>query len=139
MAETSLWAYLKKGMKEYWNHATRVENVISKGMADVSYYHGGNGWIELKEVKKLPARATTGVKLGQWHDLCQRHFLIKRCGWLLIRVNYPNRCYLLFDCRSLPPDEKPLWTWTELQDNAIYVWRNRIDFMELQIKLGYPE
>jgi len=139
MAESSLWSYLKKGMKEYWAHAIRVECMINKGVADVSYYHGGNGWIELKEVHKLPTRGTTGVKLGHWHDLHQRYFLIKRHGFLLIRVNYPKRCYLIFDCHNLPPDEKPLWTWTKLQDNARIIWVNRINFLELSTMLGYPE
>jgi hypothetical protein len=139
MAEKSVWAYLKKGMKPYWGHAQRHECMINKGVADVSYYYEGNGWIELKEVKKAPARATTGVKLGRWHDLAQRHFLIKRHGFLFIRVNYPDRVYMLFTHDNLPPDEKPLWTYPEMLHNAAQVWGNRVDWDELDYFLKAPE
>lgn len=130
MAEKSLWSYLKGGMRPYWEHGMRVECMLNKGVADVSYMYGGNGWIELKEVKKLPTRETTGVKLGRWHDLAQRHFLIKRHGFLFIRVNYPSRYYLLFRHTNLPPDEKPLWTWDNLYRNAHRVWINRVDWQD---------
>lgn len=142
MAETSLWAYLKKGMKGKWSHARRHEDSVSTGVSDVSYYHRGNSWIELKEVKQLPKRATTGISLGQWHENsgAQRHFLIKRKGHLLIRVNYPKRTYLLYSHLLLPPWEKEKrWTWTEFQTNASYIWTNRIDFEVLSIILGDPE
>ena len=138
MAESSLWSYLKKGMKPYWGHTLRIECILNKGVADVSYYFVGNGWIELKEVKKLPTRPTTGIKLGRWHDLSQRHFLIKRRGWLLIRVNYPKRCYVLFKHQDLPPDEKPLWTWSEWEWHAQHIWNNRINFEELAAHIRKP-
>ena len=132
MAEKTLWSYLRKGMRPYWDHALRHECMLNKGVADVSYYHFGNGWIELKEVKKLPARATTGIKLGRWEDQSQRHFLIKRHGWLFIRVNYPHREYLLFHYTNLPPDEKPFWTHSQLLSNAVHVWYSSIDFEILE-------
>jgi hypothetical protein len=141
MAETSLWAYLKKGMKGRWAHANRHEDSASIGIADVSYYHVGNSWIELKEVKQLPKRPSTGISLGQWHNNggAQRHFLIKRKGWLLIRVNYPRRTYLLFREPGLPPWEKELrWTWDEMYGSAVYVWYNRIDFDMLSALLKEP-
>ena len=138
MAETSLWAYLKKGMKGRWRHARRHEDLLGAGIADVSYYHFGNGWMELKEVKKLPARPTTGINLGQWHENegAQRHFLKMRDGWLLVRVNYPLRVYLLYRHDILPPWEKPLWNWEQMEDNAYYFWQNRIDFEMLDNLLG---
>ncbi len=139
MAEKSLWSYLKKGMKHKWRDGMRVECMLNKGVADVSYMFEGNGWIELKEVKKLPVRETTGVKLGRWHDLAQRHFLIKRNGFLFIRVNYPDRVYLLFNHMNLPPDEKPLWTYTELVKNAHYVWGYRVDWDEFADMIRNPQ
>jgi len=138
MAESSLWSYLKKGMQKYWRHAMRVECMLNKGVADVSYMYGGNGWIELKEIKKLPARVTTGVKLGRWHDLAQRPFLIKRHGWLFIRVNYPARVYLLFNWGNLPPDEKPLWTYSDLLRNSHRAWSGRVDWEEFAICIMDP-
>jgi len=138
MAEKTVWAYMRKGMKGKWRHGMRVECMLNKGVADVSYYHYGNGWIELKEVKKLPARPMTGIKLGRWHDLAQRHFLIKRCGWLFVRVNYPNRCYLLFSWKRLPPDQGPLWTWEDWLDNCHTVWLGRVDWDEFSSIIQDP-
>ncbi len=138
MAESSLWSYVKKGMKRKWSHGMRVECMLNKGVADVSYYHMGNGWIELKEVKKIPARVTTGVNLGRWHDLAQRRFLMRRKGWLFIRVNYPARCYLLFQYDNLPPDEKPLWTYEELVTEAHIFWANRVDWDEFSSIIRNP-
>ena len=138
MAEKSLWGYLRKNMKGRWEHVTRVENSVSVGMADVSYYLNGNAWIELKEVKKLPVRPTTGIKLGQWHENggAQRHFLIKRRGWLIVRVNIPDRIYLLFGYDNLPPWEKDkAWNWAEFARNATEIWEHRIDFDKLEARL----
>lgn len=128
MAETSVWSYLRDNMKGRWADAMRIECMLNKGVADVSFFLECNQWMELKEVKKLPARETTGVWLGQWHDLSQRPFLIKRKGWLFIRVNYPHRQYLIYRYDNLPPDTKPIWTWPELRANAYYIWNGRIDF-----------
>jgi hypothetical protein len=136
VAEKSLWAYLKRGMRPLWEDGRRHEDSLGFGISDVSYYHYGNNWIELKEVKKLPARASTGITLGQWHknDGAQRRFLIKRRGWLLVRVNYPNRMYLLFQHGNLPPYERPYWTWKDMRDNAYYIWKSAINF-EMLAKL----
>jgi hypothetical protein len=140
MAETSLWSYVQKGMKGKWAHARRHEDLLGAGVADVSYYHQGNGWIELKEVKQLPVRATTGIQLGQYHKFeSQRHFLIMRKGWLLVRVNYPDRIYLLYNSDNLPPFKKPYWTWAEMAENATYIWGNRINFETLSMLLRRPE
>lgn len=142
MAEKSLWSYLRKGMMGKWEHARRHEDSISLGTSDVSYYHAGNSWIELKEVKKLPARAATGISLGQWHenDGAQRHFLIKRKGWLFVRVNYPQRMYLLFDHKHLPPWEKnKRLNWIEFSRSCYFIWHNRIDFEQLANILERPE
>ncbi|MBW2663728.1 MAG: hypothetical protein JRD93_17565 [Deltaproteobacteria bacterium] len=142
MAEKSLWSYLRKGMRGKWSHATRHEDSVSIGVADVSYYHRGNSWVELKEVKHLPKRPSTGISLGQWHNNggAQRYFLTKRMGWLFIRVNNPVRTYLLFEWTNLPPWEKEKrWTWDEMKSNAYYIWTNRIDFETLDEFLGDPE
>jgi len=138
MPEKSLWSYVRKGMKGRWDHVTRHENMVSTGIADVSYYLDGNGWIELKNVKQLPKRATTGINLGQWHmnGGAQRHFLIKRHGWLLVRVLRPKRVYLLFEWEDLPPWERPYWTWDEMQKHFYANWVGSIEFNELEIILG---
>jgi len=138
MAEKTLWSYVRKGMKGKWDHATRHEDLIGVGIADVSYYHYGNSWIELKSVKELPKRATTGINLGQWHmnGGAQRHFLIKRHGWLLVRILRPDRTYLLFDYKNLPPWERPYWTWTQMGQKCCYLWEYRIDFPILENLLG---
>lgn len=134
MAESSLWQYLKKGMQGRWEHVRRHEDMAGTGVSDVSYYLNGNGWIELKEIKRLPIRETTGISLGQWHENggAQRHWLIMRKGWLLVRLNKP-RHYLLFGHHALPPWQKDQrWTWAEMRANAYYIWIGRIDFVTLQ-------
>jgi len=127
-------------MKGKW-HARRHEDMIGAGISDVSYYLEGNSWIELKEVKVLPVRARTGIGLGQWHvnGGAQRHFLVKRKGYLIIRVNRPHRMYLLFKYHSLPPWEKPYWNWQEMQDMAYYIWRLSINFDTLEDLIRNPE
>ena len=142
MAEKSSWTYLRNNMKGRWAHANRHEDLLGVGIADVSYYSDGNSWIELKEVKKLPVRPGTGISLGQWHNNggAQRHFLVKRRGWLLTRVNQPRREYLLFRYDNLPPWEKEKrWTYLQMVDASYYMWRNRIDFKTLAIFLEKPE
>ena len=140
MAEKTLWAYLREGMRGRWADAMRIECMLNKGVADVSFYLEGNQWMELKEIKKAPARDATQIRLGRWRDLSQRHFLIKRHGWLFIRVNYPHRFYMLFRYDNLPPDTKPFWSLPELCHNAYYVWTNRIDFdMLAQLLRGNHE
>jgi len=141
MAEKSLWSYVRKGMKGRWDHATRHENLVSIGVSDVSYYLWGNGWIELKNINDLPKRKTTGINLGQWHKNggAQRHFLIKRRGWLLVRILRPDRTYLLFSWCRLPPWERPYWTWAEMAKNAIYLSEHSIEFAILENFLGEHE
>ena len=142
MAENTLWAYLKKGMAPFWSHARRHEDSIATGTSDVSYYHKGNSWIELKEVKALPKRAKTGISLGQWHENngAQRHFLIKRKGFLLIRFNDAPRCYMIYNHKLLPPWEKDRrWNFKQFTDNAAFVFYNRIDFAVLSGILVDPE
>jgi len=140
MAEKSLWSYLSKGMRGRWHHAKRHEDLLGGGTSDVSYYHHGNSWIELKEVKELPKRTTTGIRLGQYHnEENQRHFLIMRKGWLLIRVNYPKRTYILFDWNDLPPYEKPYWTYAEMIGHCKMFWDNRINFNQMDNMLRHPE
>jgi len=137
MAEKSFWSYIRQGMKGRWEHVIRHENMISIGVADVSYYLDGNGWIELKNVKQLPKRTSTGINLGQWHmnGGAQRYFLIKRHGWLLVRVLRPHRAYLLFKWEDLPPWERPYWTWAEMKKHSYWVWVGSIEFSELKIML----
>jgi len=133
MAESTVWTALKKGMKPYWRHARRHEDTIGVGVSDVSYYYEGNGWIELKEVKKLPARATTGITLGQWHNNsgAQRFWLTQREGWLFVRVNAPEKIWLLFDHCHLPPWEmEERWTWDQFTLNANTMWTPRVDWEE---------
>lgn len=138
MAEKNFWAYLRNGMKGKWDHVTRHEDMLGVGIADVSFYHHENNWMELKNIDELPKRATTGISLGQWHKNggAQRHFLIKRRGWLFIRVLKPKRYYILFRYDNLPPwEKKKRWNFEELMCNAYYIWTNRINFDDLDYLL----
>ena len=129
MPEKTLWTYVKNGMKGKWSHATRHEDMVSVGVPDVSYFHCGNSWIELKNVDQLPKRPTTGVNMNFTEG--QSHYLKKRHGWLLVRFLRPERKYLIYSHHTLPPWERPYWTADELYCNAYYVWHSRIDFVTL--------
>lgn len=138
--EKTFWSYLRQGMKGRWEHVNRHEDLLGVGIADVSYYHKGNSWIELKNINELPKRPKTGISLGQWHKNggAQRHFLVKRRGWLFVRMLRPTRYYMLFRWDNLPPhDEK--WCFQDFAANAFFIWTNRIDFDHLEALLEGPE
>jgi len=131
MAEKSLSAYVMKGMKLHWDHGTRHEDSVAVGVSDVSYYLGGNGWLELKSINKAPVRPTTPLRMSHWTE-AQHRFTQLRRGWLLIRVLQPNRIYLLFNYRCLPPwKTQDEWTLAQMESNAVLVWRNRIQWNQM--------
>jgi hypothetical protein len=102
MSETAMWSTMRMqmGKNKYWREATRHEDKLQEGIADVSYISskGFHGWIELKKIKEWPKRKSTIVKIDHYTD-DQRRFL-KRKGeaggltWLFLQV---NRDYLLFN------------------------------------------
>lgn len=90
---------------EFWYEATRHEDKLQAGIADVSFvtsipdrYEGAHGWMELKKVELLPVRESTIVRLPHYTD-AQRIFLLQKgqhagMTFLLLQA---ERDYLLFN------------------------------------------
>ena len=54
MSEAALWRRVRKGLP---GHLVRVENAVEAGTPDVNYcIDGAEGWIELKQLDRWPAR-----------------------------------------------------------------------------------
>ena len=78
---------------EYWYEATRHEDAISRGIADVSFvtsidnsYRGTHGWMELKYRSLKPARASTVVRL--------EHFTDEQRAWLMSKGEHAGMTFL---------------------------------------------
>lgn len=135
MKESSLWAYLKRGMAGRWD-ACRHEDVSTLGVPDVSFginhFHADgrvNGWIELKSLDAWPKRPSTTVRIGlsahQFRWLRRRGHQGGNC-WVFLRV---GREYLLFGRSQFAKLQGS--TAEGLRDVATGRWRGSIDFDDL--------
>ncbi len=100
MSESNLWNRLRTNMiGKYWSEATRHEDKLQKGIADISFCQNGfGGWMELKWVSDWPVRPHTKVKIPHY-SLDQKEFLMKKGKamgntWLFIQVGSD---FILFD------------------------------------------
>jgi hypothetical protein len=117
-------------MRPFWDEATRHEDKLSPGIADVSFViHGEHGWMELKHLQ-WPKRANTIVRC-EHYTAEQRNFLKGkgRAGgntWLFCQI---GRDHLLFDWQRAQ-----LFGTLNTEDtlaHANHVWRSRMDWEEL--------
>jgi hypothetical protein len=137
MSEGSLWKKLRKNMvPRHWDEATRHEDKLQKGIADVSFCQSGNhGWIELKHSDLWPIRPATIVRLPHYHD-DQRNFLRDKGSaagntWLFLQV---DRDHLLFDWSAADLVGKV--NTSELEALAYRTWIGRkLDYLELAIAM----
>lgn len=84
--ESQFWASIRPAFRE--GHATRVENPACPGTPDVNWcVRGVEGWIELKSIRKPPARPTTIVRC--------RHYTQEQKIWLTERKKAGGRVHLL--------------------------------------------
>ena len=134
MSEKAFWHSLAKNMAKgkYWREATRHEDKMQAGIADVSFVgnNGKHGWIELKQINEWPVRPTTLVRMPHFTD-AQRIWL-KRKGeaggntWILVKI---DRDVLLFHW-----EYAPLLGFLDGQNIMGYaagIWKNRVDYEEL--------
>lgn len=80
-SEAALWGYIRPKLVRYGD-LERVENIVGYGTPDVNYcltYRGvtGEGWIELKELEKWPARDTDVFRVDHYTQQ-QRLWHMKR-------------------------------------------------------------
>lgn len=88
--ESALWKAFKKAF-EPSGHWVRVENALGLGTPDVNGREDGDGpdtWLELKQNKAWPKRATTIVRL--------RHFTREQKQWLVDRGVAGGNCGVLW-------------------------------------------
>jgi hypothetical protein len=136
MSERNLWNKLRKNMiPKHWDEATRHEDKLSSGIADVSFCQAGHhGWMELKHVHLWPIRETTIVRIPHYTD-AQRQFLRdkgRNAGntWLFLQV---DRDHLLFDW--IAAQTVGNITQSHLEEIASFTWRKKLDYLELQMAL----
>jgi len=105
MSEAGLWTTMRQqmGANKYWREATRHEDSLQTGIADVSFVsnNGFHGWMELKKLNEWPKRESTIVRIDHYTD-DQRIWLARkgRAGgytWLFLQV---GRDYLLFNWKA---------------------------------------
>jgi hypothetical protein len=137
MNESSLWQYIREGMKVFW-HATRIESSAGNGVPDVSFgidssqrRQGVNGWIELKYIKEWPKRLSTKVKLPLRPE--QRLWIRQRgrvAGdvWVLCRIE--DNFFLLSWSRAEKACEG--FDWYEWKKYSHSNWLDKINFNELK-------
>lgn len=130
-AEANLWNRLRTNMVgTYWCEATRHEDKLQKGIADVSFCQNGYaGWMELKHVSQWPARATTKVRLPHY-SIDQKEFLERKgkCmgnTWLFIQVEGDFLLYNWKGAQNLPDITK-----TEMVELAVAFYEKRLDYAQ---------
>jgi hypothetical protein len=116
---------------EHWHEATRHEDKLQTGIADVSFVDKmtGHGWCELKHLHRWPARASTRVSLPHFTP-AQRVWLqskgIAGNVFLLLQVADDH---LLFRHDQLA--DLGFLTRAETESTACAVWRGRLDYADL--------
>lgn len=135
MNESTVWSYLKQGMKHYWI-AFRIESCAGNGVPDVCFAMPGFfGFIELKYIKEWPVRPSTLVKLPLRPE---QVLWIKRYGscvgkvWAFIRIE--DDFFLLTWEQALEACQgwaKEYWLRYSLRR-----WHGRVDFTEISQDLN---
>lgn len=131
MSENAFWKTLSKrmGQGNHWREATRHEDKLQLGIADVSFVNnaGAHGWMELKKVREWPKRLSTIVRLPHYTDH-QRIFLKKKgeAGgnvWLLVKI---ERDVLLFDWQVA--QHVGFMNRNQLESRAHGIWLGKMDY-----------
>lgn len=134
MSEKAMWSTMRKAMAlgKHWREATRHEEKLAKGIADVSFVGNDyrHGWMELKQLDAWPKRESTIVRVE--HFTKEQKFWLQRKGkaggntWLFMKV---ERDYLLFYWTRL--ERIGQVNKDELLRDASVVWSKRMNWEEL--------
>ena len=122
-------------LPDHWDEATRHEDKLSRGIADVSFCQSGHhGWMELKHVDDFPVRDTTLVRIPHYHDY-QRNFLRDkgRAGgntWLFVQV---GGSHFLFDHETAA--SVGFLTRPQMFDASTWAWERRLNYLELKLAM----
>lgn len=136
MSEANVWNKLRTNMK--WDEATRHEDKLQRGIADVSFcLDGHHGWMELKHLNDWPARASTVVRCPHF-TVDQIEFLeAKGRGaghtWLFMQVGGDHLLFAWNNIRVIGESTKQ-----GLIDASHSCWiGRRLDYGELLKSLKY--
>jgi hypothetical protein len=122
---------MREGMRPYWDEATRHEDKLNPGIADVSFVcYGQHGWLEIKKLKAWPKRKSTIVRCKHFTPE-QRNFLRRKGrhggkAWLFAQI---ERDYLLFSWRNA--GALGTTNASDLVANAAAIWRSKMDWADL--------
>ena len=88
MSEAGLWSTMRQGMARNWREATRHEDSLQKGIADVSFVgiDGRHGWIERLRTRLAEAERDAA-----------------RYRWLRSAVPWTDKIYMMVGVRVLDP------------------------------------
>jgi len=138
MSEKSFWRTLSMNMAKCdgWREATRHEDKLQRGIADVSMVNnsGNHGWIELKKLGDWPKRESTIVRFPNYTD--EQRLWLRRKGeaggntWLLAKV---ARDVLLFDYYAA--QSVGYMNKKEMLISATASWIGKMNYEELGEKL----
>lgn len=133
MSESNLWAKLRTNMVgTYWSEATRHEDKLSRGIADVSFcQEGRHGWMELKWVADWPARDSTIIRIPHYSTEQKAFLDIKgKAGgntWLFLQIGSDH---LLFDFQAAQTvGDVPKAELIDLAEGGY--WERRLKYDEL--------
>ena len=123
---------VQMGKNHYWREATRHEDSLQAGIADVSFVDlgGVHGWMELKQLDDYPAREESIVRVEHFTDK-QKIWLRKKgkaggSTWLFMQI---KRDYYLFRWNQI--DVVGQVNAAELARSAFYLWKGKMDWERL--------
>jgi hypothetical protein len=107
--ESSLWRLFHKHLRRHGDFQ-RIENLVGVGMPDVNgvlFSTKREVWIELKQIERWPARATTPLRIA--------HYTQEQRDWIAHRGKIAGNVYMLVGIASSPR----VW--------LLYDWRASVD------------
>ena len=125
--EILMWSKLRRIMGGSWL-ATRHEDRLNLGVPDVSYtIKNTNGWIEMKQIEKWPAKSTTPIKIKHF-TAQQRQFLRTRANCFLLLWVRSENIWLLFIGKSITPEFGVSLNRNQIEDTAALITQHPNNF-----------
>lgn len=134
MTEAELWDETQRLLSGMW-HGQRHEDKHSRGIPDVSFGIGRTveGWIELKQLPKLPGPTDR-------FDFDLSYFTPQQRNWMRLRAQHGTGKLYVYLCT---PSTRLLWPWkrldgmlghdqwADIEAAAIAVWQGTPPALEL--------
>ncbi len=88
--ESTLRQRIGRLLKENKFFYQSLEATTAPGLPDMYYRKGVAGWIELKHIKKIPKKATTGIFTSYNHPLSN-----EQINWISLELAHGGRANIL--------------------------------------------